>query len=147
MGCRFRIGQTSPWIPGSGKNDLSVGGNQSPFGVRSTAGVLVELGSARLAQGKTSVKCRVHLARARCVPFVIEPPVWRHMPRFAKTDKIVWRKQKLPFPERGAIAQLGERIVRNDEVVGSSPTSSTMFSATCGPCCRFPSPFVLLFVS
>ncbi len=28
---------------------------------------------------------------------------------------------------RGAIAQLGERIVRNDEVVGSSPTSSTKF--------------------
>jgi hypothetical protein len=28
-------------------------------------------------------------------------------------------------PKRGAIAQLGERIVRNDEVVGSSPTSST----------------------
>ncbi len=26
----------------------------------------------------------------------------------------------------GAIAQLGERIVRNDEVVGSSPTSSTI---------------------
>jgi hypothetical protein len=26
----------------------------------------------------------------------------------------------------GAIAQLGERIVRNDEVVGSIPTSSTM---------------------
>ena len=25
----------------------------------------------------------------------------------------------------GAIAQLGERIVRNDEVVGSIPTSST----------------------
>jgi hypothetical protein len=31
----------------------------------------------------------------------------------------------------GAIAQLGERIVRNDEVVGSIPTSSTMFSITC----------------
>ena len=28
----------------------------------------------------------------------------------------------------GAIAQLGERIVRNDEVVGSIPTSSTKFS-------------------
>jgi hypothetical protein len=28
-------------------------------------------------------------------------------------------------PVRGAIAQLGERIVRNDEVVGSIPTSST----------------------
>ena len=33
---------------------------------------------------------------------------------------------------RGAIAQLGERIVRNDEVVGSIPTSSTMFSSTSG---------------
>jgi len=28
-------------------------------------------------------------------------------------------------PPNGAIAQLGERIVRNDEVVGSIPTSST----------------------
>ena len=28
-------------------------------------------------------------------------------------------------PACGAIAQLGERIVRNDEVVGSIPTSST----------------------
>src|SRR5436190_8417663 len=27
----------------------------------------------------------------------------------------------------GAVAQLGERIVRNDEVVGSIPTSSTKF--------------------
>src|SRR6266567_4844255 len=34
---------------------------------------------------------------------------------------------------RGAIAQLGERIVRNDEVVGSIPTSSTMFSIACRP--------------
>src|SRR5438874_53045 len=29
------------------------------------------------------------------------------------------------LPRRGAIAQLGERIVRNDEAVGSIPTSST----------------------
>jgi hypothetical protein len=29
---------------------------------------------------------------------------------------------------RGAIAQLGERIVRNDEVVGSIPTSSTILT-------------------
>jgi hypothetical protein len=29
------------------------------------------------------------------------------------------------LPPCGAIAQLGERIVRNDEVVGSIPTSST----------------------
>jgi hypothetical protein len=28
--------------------------------------------------------------------------------------------------QSGAIAQLGERIVRNDEVVGSIPTSSTI---------------------
>ena len=37
-------------------------------------------------------------------------------------------------PACGAIAQLGERIVRNDEVVGSIPTSSTIFSHTCGVC-------------
>jgi hypothetical protein len=36
---------------------------------------------------------------------------------------------KIKIPARGAIAQLGERIVRNDEVVGSSPTSSTKFPA------------------
>jgi hypothetical protein len=35
--------------------------------------------------------------------------------------------------QSGAIAQLGERIVRNDEVVGSIPTSSTNFSTTL--CC------------
>ncbi len=34
------------------------------------------------------------------------------------------------FVTRGAIAQLGERIVRNDEVVGSIPTSSTQISIT-----------------
>ena len=34
----------------------------------------------------------------------------------------------MTFVQRsGAIAQLGERIVRNDEVVGSIPTSSTKF--------------------
>ena len=31
-------------------------------------------------------------------------------------------------PQNGAIAQLGERIVRNDEVVGSIPTSSTILN-------------------
>ena len=30
-----------------------------------------------------------------------------------------------PADQCGAIAQLGERLVRNEEVVGSSPTSST----------------------
>ncbi len=35
-------------------------------------------------------------------------------------------EQNVIHPMRGAIAQLGERIVRNDEVVGSSPTSSTI---------------------
>jgi hypothetical protein len=33
----------------------------------------------------------------------------------------------------GAIAQLGERIVRNDEVVGSIPTSSTIFFKRLAP--------------
>src|SRR5208282_605382 len=46
-------------------------------------------------------------------------------PRQANTDKIAGLLRS--FRTRGAIAQLGERIVRNDEVVGSSPTSSTKF--------------------
>jgi hypothetical protein len=33
--------------------------------------------------------------------------------------------------QSGAIAQLGERVVRNDEAVGSIPTSSTILSITC----------------
>ena len=39
--------------------------------------------------------------------------------------KLPWLLRSLH--KSGAIAQLGERIVRNDEVVGSSPTSSTKF--------------------
>ncbi len=35
------------------------------------------------------------------------------------------KSKKVNSPLYGAIAQLGERIVRNDEVVGSIPTSST----------------------
>ena len=37
---------------------------------------------------------------------------------------VLARDAKMRTPS-GAIAQLGERIVRNDEVVGSIPTSST----------------------
>ena len=36
-----------------------------------------------------------------------------------------WTGKAAIHPACGAIAQLGERIVRNDEVVGSIPTSST----------------------
>ena len=32
----------------------------------------------------------------------------------------------------GAVAQLGERLVRNEEVSGSIPLSSTKKSMTCG---------------
>jgi hypothetical protein len=32
----------------------------------------------------------------------------------------------------GAVAQLGERLVRNEEVSGSIPLSSTIDSITCG---------------
>src|SRR5580658_2276821 len=49
----------------------------------------------------------------------------RHWPR-----RRTLIKSLCTFPHSGAIAQLGERIVRNDEVVGSSPTSSTKFSST-----------------
>src|SRR6266487_6438515 len=43
---------------------------------------------------------------------------------------------------RGAIAQLGERIVRNDEVVGSIPTSSTIFQQPTAVDFEFTSHFV-----
>ena len=52
--------------------------------------------------------------------------------RFCNADKIIRQSIKFDNPTlHGAIAQLGERIVRNDEVVGSIPTSSTIFSITC----------------
>ena len=34
----------------------------------------------------------------------------------------------------GAVAQLGERLVRNEEVSGSIPLSSTIEEMTCGNC-------------
>jgi hypothetical protein len=34
---------------------------------------------------------------------------------------------KIFLTTRGRVAQLGERIVRNDEVAGSTPVSSTKF--------------------
>ncbi len=47
--------------------------------------------------------------------------------RGAKDKTLLKWTGKAPIhPVCGAIAQLGERIVRNDEVVGSSPTSSTI---------------------
>jgi hypothetical protein len=46
-------------------------------------------------------------------------------PRFRRNRITAGKiKKEIPAPH-GAIAQLGERIVRNDEVVGSIPTSST----------------------
>ena len=47
----------------------------------------------------------------------------------------------------GAIAQLGERIVRNDEVVGSIPTSSTIESITSKSSVRPSTVFVPSVVS
>jgi hypothetical protein len=55
------------------------------------------------------------------------------MPSESVSGPVPSRLVKLPdanmsVGRRGAIAQLGERIVRNDEVVGSIPTSSTKSS-------------------
>ena len=41
---------------------------------------------------------------------------------------VKWHGGGTMHPLRGAIAQLGERVVRNDEAVGSIPTSSTNFN-------------------
>src|SRR5580693_1607468 len=59
----------------------------------------------------------------------------RHWPR-----RRTLIKSLCTFPHSGAIAQLGERIVRNDEVVGSIPTSSTIFSNACRLFLPFRSP-------
>ena len=58
------------------------------------------------------------------------------------------RRRRLHFADRGAIAQLGERLDRTQEVAGSSPASSTQEDAGNGvfllgmrlqfvPCGRF----------
>ena len=41
-------------------------------------------------------------------------------------------------PTSGAVAQLGERLVRNEEATGSIPVSSTMFPITCTPFLKIP---------
>ncbi len=42
-------------------------------------------------------------------------------------------KIRVNFADNGAVAQLGERVVRNDEVVGSIPIGSTRFQLGRGP--------------
>jgi hypothetical protein len=52
-------------------------------------------------------------------------------------------KSKINLPlAHGAIAQLGERIVRNDEVVGSIPTSSTNLSNKLEGAFQHKKPFI-----
>ena len=51
-------------------------------------------------------------------------PEVRDFVRLHYAGKIYWLLLPIHY---GAIAQMGERIVRNDEVVGSIPTSSTKF--------------------
>ena len=53
----------------------------------------------------------------------------------------------LGFARWGAVAQLGERLVRNEEVSGSIPLSSTKESITCGKGMASGDTFVSLFVS
>ena len=59
-------------------------------------------------------------------------PMLRQVPAFPK--KPVARESPLAYRQRsfGAVAQLGERVVRNDEVRGSIPLGSTNFPKTCG---------------
>ena len=46
--------------------------------------------------------------------------------RICRSEPAADKMHQYVFSNVGAIAQLGERIVRNDEVVGSIPTSSTI---------------------
>ncbi len=49
----------------------------------------------------------------------------------SRTNTAKIKKFLSSFPACGAIAQLGERLVRNEEAVGSSPTSSTKILLLC----------------
>src|SRR6478735_2325335 len=51
-------------------------------------------------------------------------------------DTVLARTVNAPHLLDGAVAQLGERVVRNDEVRGSIPLSSTNLSG-CAECLRF----------
>src|SRR5258708_8908633 len=56
-----------------------------------------------------------------------------HVPHneFLPCWNLLFHSAKIPYvATRGRVAQLGERIVRNDEVAGSIPVSSTKFSTT-----------------
>src|SRR5207302_755795 len=77
---------------------------------------------ANPAEGRERVRNYVFLVRRRNRRFV-KTICWR----LRDAAKMVSKFSNL----HGAIAQLGERIVRNDEVVGSIPTSSTILSSTC----------------
>ena len=77
--------------------------------------------------GASSIKfvlwmCRKGQQRDEGRSYGVYPQVWCGRKNAAKMTR-----QPAIHPDCGAIAQLGERIVRNDEVVGSSPTSSTKF--------------------
>ena len=53
----------------------------------------------------------------------------------------------LVYRHCGPVAQLGERLVRNEEASGSIPLSSTIKSATCGTPSTLAPNSVSLFVS
>ena len=53
----------------------------------------------------------------------------------------------LVYRHCGPVAQLGERLVRNEEASGSIPLRSTMFSKTCVNASASVRWFVSLFVS
>jgi hypothetical protein len=62
-------------------------------------------------------------------------------------DFLVWSNRGITVKIRvdpafhpfcGAVAQLGERLVRNEEATGSIPVSSTNLSITCKPFLKIP---------
>jgi hypothetical protein len=80
---------------------------------------------------------------------------WRVLSRVALADTLArgcstalcLRKRRAMRVWWGAVAQLGERLVRNEEVSGSIPLSSTIESITCGMGIDASDTFVSLFVS
>ena len=77
---------------------------------------------------------RVHRIRRNRVGSIRIPTlrIW-NPPAWSMPDKAAKMKRDSHSDLRGAVAQLGERLVRNEEATGSIPVSSTIVPITCRP--------------
>ena len=71
------------------------------------------------------IGCMKRVPRARCKTRELPQPCGHSLLRLVNRTITVKITEKVL--SRGAVAQLGERLVRNEEATGSIPVSSTIF--------------------